>query len=103
MLKLTLLVTALVSFVNFCFPKSFALSKAAGEKVLGIKQTTQMLNIETVRTAVLAHCLATTRLPDKLNDLYQNELLKERFLDLDSNFTLIKGQNFCQFDLTPKN
>jgi hypothetical protein len=103
MLRLTILVTAALSFVHFMFPKTFAPAEKTGETILGIRQTTQALNLQTVKTAVLAYCLSTTELPEKLNDLFQNELLRERFLDLDNYFNLEKGSGFCQFKLTPKN
>ncbi len=101
MFRLTLLVTGVISFIYFSKPGVFEPVKSSGEKVLGIKTLNQGVNIETVKTALLIHCINKSSLPEKLNDLYQDELSKEKYLDLDKIFSYsIEGN--CEFNLTPK-
>ena len=82
MLRLTLLVTGVLSFIYFLKPQYFSQVKPAGEKVLGIKTLNQAVNIETVRTALTIYCINKQTLPKNLNELYRDELSKEKYLDL---------------------
>lgn len=102
MLKLTLLVTVVISFINFWFPATFEPVTKTGEKILGIRQTQQALNINTVQAALVIYCINHGKLPEKLNELYKSELLKEKFLDLDTHFQLKEGSEHCDFTLVPK-
>ena len=101
MLRLTLLVTGVISFIYFFKPDVFEPVKSSGEKVLGIKTLNQSVNIETVKTALLIHCINKNKLPEKLNDLYEDELAKEKYLDLEKIFSYSVEKN-CEFNLTPK-
>lgn len=99
MFRLTLLVTAIISFLHFAFPQSFTFVKTGD--VLGINKIETAANLSVVETAVQIYCINNGFLPQKLNILYQNELSKKRYLDLDKNFELKNKQN-CDFTLTAK-
>lgn len=101
MLRLTLLVTGVLSFIYFLKPQYFSQVKTSGEKVLGIQTLNQVVNIETVKTALMIHCINKQILPTNLNELYHDELSKEKYLDLENIFYYKSGKN-CEFELTPK-
>ncbi len=101
MLRLTLLVTVVLSFLNFVNPNTFAFVDKNKEKVLGIDRINQSINIETVKTGLLVYCIEKGYLPTELNDLYRDVLSREKFLDLDKTFSYSLGKD-CKFNLTPK-
>ena len=100
MLRLTLLVTAIISFLHFAFPQNFAFVKKSGA-VLGINQLEATVNKQTVATALQIYCINHSQLPNKLNDLFGNELDPKSYLDLDKIFLLKKIKD-CDFELTTK-
>lgn len=101
MLRLTLLVTGVLSFIYFLKPQYFSHVKTSGEKVLGIKTINQTVNVDTVKTALMIYCINKLSLPRNLNELYNEELSKEKYLDLDNIFFYYPGKS-CEFRLTPK-
>lgn len=93
---------ALLSFIHFLNPGFFAPIKESGEKVLGVRQINQAANIGTVREALTIYCIEHNALPPNLNQLYNSELSRGQYLDLDANFAYQKGKD-CGFQLIPKN
>ena len=100
MLRLTLLVSALISFLYFAFPQNFSFTKKVGD-VLGISNIEAAANSQTVSTALNIYCINNGHLPNNLNELYKNELSKDKHLDLDKIYSL-KVLKDCEFNLTPK-
>ena len=100
MLRLTLLVTALLSFFNFVFPHAFTLKPKLGD-VLGISQVESVANIQVTKEAVTIYCINHGSLPENLNKLYDSELSKSKFVDLDKMYFLTQGSG-CDFELIPK-
>lgn len=100
MTKLLIFTTGLLSFLHFIFPKAFVPSTKVGV-VLGITSIEQTANIQTVKTALNIYCLNKQKLPERLNDLYGDELSKTPYLDLDSKYKFEKFEN-CEFSLSPK-
>ncbi len=101
MVKLFLLFSGVVSFLYFLKPQYFSPIQASGEKVLGIRTINQAVNIETVKTALNIYCINKQGLPNKLNQLYENELSKDKYLDLDAYFSYSPKMG-CEFNLTPR-
>lgn len=97
MLRLVLLVSAILSFIYFLRPDTFPTKKQV-EDTLGISTVGQLVNAEVVRQALIIHCINNQKLPTKLNQLYDNELSKDKYVDLDS-FYLLKDKGNCEFDL----
>lgn len=100
MFRLTLLVTGLISFLYFAFPQSMPNSDKIGQ-VLGVVQSESLINLPTVETAVTIYCINHQQLPESLNILYENELSKQKYLDLDQNYVYSKFSG-CDFKLSPK-
>lgn len=100
MLRLLLFLTGLLSFIYFLRPDVFP-SKRQMENTLGLSTITQAANAEIVRQALLIHCINHQKLPATLNTLYQDELSKDKFIDLDTLYNLEDKGN-CEFDLTTK-
>ncbi len=97
MLRLTLLVTGILSFLHFAFPQNTLNPKKIGD-VLGAAKTENLINSRVIKTAVTIYCINKGKLPDNLNILYQDELSTNVILDLDRNFNFQKGKN-CEFKL----
>ena len=100
MLRLTLLVSAIISFLYFAFPQSFTIVKKSGD-VLGITKFEAMVNKQTISTALNIYCINNGHLPESLNELYKNELSKRSYLDLDKVYSLKKIKD-CDFELNSK-
>ena len=101
MVRLTLLVTGVLSLIYFLKPQFFSQVKPAGDKVLGIETLNQAVNIETVKTALTIFCINQQSLPGNLNELYSEELSKDKYIDLDKIF-FYKPSEDCEFELRPK-
>ncbi len=100
MLKGLLLISGLLSLLYFLSPNSFP-QKESYEKLLGITQAAQVANAETVKNAVTLYCLDNGQLPENLNILYEKELSKTNYLDLDKNYS-IQGSSDCSFQIKAK-
>lgn len=100
MLRTLLFFSGVLSFIYFLRPDVFP-SKRHIEDTLGVSTINQVANAEIVRQALLIHCLNSQTLPSRLNQLYENELSKDRFVDLDSLYKLTNKGN-CEFELTAK-
>ena len=100
MLRLSLFLSGLASFLYFLAPQNFPDLAPSGEKVLGVKSINQVVNRETVYTAILAYCLDEGHLPSDLNQLYEKELSPERRIDLNTLYRLNSTDpNSCEFNL----
>lgn len=99
MLRILLLLSGILSFIYFLRPDVFP-SRRNVEDTLGISTISQAANMEVVRQALLIHCLNNGKLPNKLNDLYENELRQDKFIDLDSLYKLTDKNN-CEFEISP--
>jgi hypothetical protein len=100
MLRLTVLISGILSFVYFLRPDVFP-TRRSFENTFGITQISQLANAEIVRQALLIHCLNNQKLPQNLNQLYNNELSDDRFVDLESLYEFTNEGN-CNFKLTAK-
>lgn len=100
MIRLTLLVTGILSFLHFVYPQSFSLGKKTPD-VLGISTIQTTANLSTVSQAIQIYCLNHDNLPSNLNSLYENELDKRKYLDLDRVYSLENLGN-CEFNLKIK-
>jgi len=101
MFRLITLASGVLSLIFFLKPQYFSSVKTSGDKVLGIKTLNQTANIETVKTALMIHCINKQTLPKNLNELYSDELSSEKYLNLEEIFFYSRGEN-CEFKLTPK-
>jgi hypothetical protein len=103
MLKLSLILSGLLSFWYFLNPGSFAGLSQAGGEVLGARSVNQAANRQTVYIALLAFCLDKQTLPKDLNELYAAELSKEKRIDLNQLFRIeSKSPAICEFQLVSK-
>lgn len=100
MLRLILLVTGIISFLHFAFPQNFSLKPKTGD-VLGINQIEATTNYQVTKEALTIYCINNGTLPENLNKLYDSELSKSKFLDLDKIYYLQKLQG-CDFELVSK-
>jgi hypothetical protein len=100
LIRLLLFATGLVSFLYFLFPSSFDRFSQKDNDVLGISKINASVNISTVKTALLTHCISEGYLPDNLNDLYEGYLMDDRKLDLDNLFSYeINDSEKCVYTL----
>ncbi len=103
MLRLSLLISGLISFWYFLNPASFGAWSETGDKVLGIQSLNQAVNRQAVYTAVLAFCLDNQTLPENLNQLYEKEIDDKNKIDLNELYSMeTKNSQTCEFQLTPK-
>ncbi len=100
MIRLLLFFTGVLSFIYFLHPDVFP-TKRSLETTLGLSQINQRANAEIVRQALVIHCINTDKLPTSLNQLYGTELSKEKFVDLDAIYKLVRKTN-CEFELKTK-
>ena len=100
MLRAILFLSGILSFFYFLKPQVFH-SKLAVENTLGINTISAAANAEIVRQALTIHCINTQSLPSTLNELYENELSKEKYLDLDKIFSYSVEKD-CDFELSLK-
>lgn len=100
LIRLLLFTTGLASFLYFLFPSSFDRFSPKEGDVLGISKINASVNMSTVKTTLLAHCISEGYLPNNLNDLYDGYLMEERKLDLDElfNYEIIDDKE-CTYDL----
>ncbi len=100
LIRLLLFATGLVSFIYFLLPSSFDRFSQKEGDVLGVSKINASVNISTVKTALLTHCISEGYLPNDLNDLYDSYLLDDRKLDLDRlfNYEIIDDKE-CTYDL----
>ena len=100
MLRAILFISGILSFFYFLRPDVFP-NKREVENTLGISTISTAANAEIVRQALLIHCINNQNLPSTLNELYENELSKEKYLDLDKIFSY-SAEKDCTFKLSPK-
>ena len=98
MLRAILFLSGILSFIYFLRPDVLP-TKLSVENTLGINTITAAANAEIVRQALLIHCINNQSLPSHLNELYENELSKEKYLDLDTLFSYTVEKD-CDFELT---
>lgn len=101
MFKIALLLTGILSFIYFLKPTVFEPIKTSGEKVLGVKTLNKAVNIGTVKTALTIYCIDKGELPVNLNDLYEEVLSKDNYIDLNTLFKF-EPEDKCEFNLSPK-
>lgn len=100
MLRVLLFFTGILSFIYFLRPDVFP-NRRQVENTLGISTINQVANSEIVRQALLIHCINKQKLPKTLNQLYEDELSKDKFIDLDSMYSF-RDLGDCQFELIAK-
>ncbi len=100
MLRAILFISGILSFFYFFRPDVFP-TKLNVENTLGISTISAAANTEIVRQALLIHCINNQRLPSTLNELYEEELSKEKYLNLDKLFSYSVEKD-CDFKLSLK-
>lgn len=100
MLRVIIFLSGILSFIYFIRPDTLPAKKAIGE-TLGVSKINQAVNAEIVRQALLIHCINKQKLPTALNQLYGDELSKEKFVDLDSIYR-VEDKGNCDFELIGK-
>lgn len=100
MLRAILFISGILSFFYFLRPDVFSFKREV-ENTLGISTISAAANAEVVRQALLIHCINNQSLPTTLNELYEDELSKEKYLDLDKLFSYSVGKD-CTFKLSAK-